>query len=344
MRRVSRFYSKLEPCTKKYAMSLVDPTSEASRGACIPSGFPIPSQKVRCFHRGVVTTNTTGTGLGFIIMKPAIANDIGCVIHTTGGVQAATSTTAFNNATLYPQASPVMSKLPYSAAQLLSTDVEGRFISGCIRIRYTGKESTRAGTITAIETPDHEDIYPMNLATVDQYENARKVRPSGEGEWTTVCWSGPARTSELEYVNRPDQIPNTHVLGLIIQGGDANVAQVYDYECWINAEYIGRITTGKTKVEIDQQGVGKALEVVKTEAGQGALGPEVMNKVINKITNIMGSKDDSGTARTGFASNTRGIRKNYKIENTWRDWLPPTRATNAMKTIAAQAGKELISM
>jgi len=297
MRRVSKFYSKIEPCTKKYAMSLIDPTSEHTRGACVPQGFPMPSQKVRAFIRGVVTTNTTGSGLGYLLFYPALANDAVCVRATTGGANAAVSTTPLNNA-LYPTANNAISKLPYSTAQLTAGVIEARFISGCIRVRYSGKESTRAGSLTLLETPDHEDIYPLSYADINQYEAATTTRPTGEGEWAQINWSGPAKSAELNYTNFPvasgtlNTVTGVYTpaapIVIFIGGGDSTIPQTYDYEAWVNIEYIGKVAVGKTPGDIDAVGFGKVQQAVKNIVSTEPLMPGIADKVMSAVEKAVG--------------------------------------------------------
>lgn len=77
----------LMPCTQKYAATLIDPTSDASRGACVPSGFPIPSQKCRAFVRGtfqqeqLVWDISYGAQYWLIILLVVLLRHLGMQVH-----------------------------------------------------------------------------------------------------------------------------------------------------------------------------------------------------------------------------------------------------------------------
>lgn len=295
MRRVSKFYSKLEPCSAKYALSLADPTNEKSRGACIPQGFPMPSQKVRAFIRGTCSTLQAG-GLGFLAFYPVIANDTPVVRYTTGGLAAGVSQNSNFNGGGFLAASTTtnMTKLPYTTAQLAADQVEGRFISGCIRVRYNGSENNRQGQITMLEAPDHEDLYVQTFSTIKQYEASTTTRPGGEGEWSQINWSGPAKSSEINYAVTPS-VTGTNVPIIILMehvnggGVGATYEQTYDFEAWVNVEYVGRVTVGKTNVEIDPLGFAKIQQTVKAIAATQPIDPSATTRILEGANRLLNS-------------------------------------------------------
>jgi len=200
-----------------YLLSLLDPTSEESRGACIPSGFPMPSQKVRAYCRGSFNVGTTGNG--FIAFRPMIVNDA-IALTFTGSASvgdAGTILSAFTNL-----ASDSFNKLPFTTAQVVTNaTVAGRVVSACLRVRYAGTESSRAGLITTIEHPDHGSLYGISANDIAQFENAYRERPSGDGLWTQVNWSGPGSPSEVEYVNLANVITSGTPIAITISGNAA---------------------------------------------------------------------------------------------------------------------------
>lgn len=303
------FYSKLMPCTAKYAASLIDPTSEKTRGACIPQGFPIPSQKVRCFMRGICGPGTGGSKLGYLMFTPAIANDATMIRYTASGSAGnAVSASTFNDVAAYIGTNVAMSKLPYSGAELAAGDVEGRFVSGCIRIRPSGTELARGGILTLIETPDHEDLNIQSYNTINQYECSSTDRPSGDGEWTQINWSGPARTGETTYVNTTSVTAGRSCMMIVIQQpggtGATDPSATYEYECWVNVEYIGRVAVGKTNVEIDAQGFGQVQQVMKSVTGTQPLNPTVAQQtgLMSKISSLAARAASWATSSSGKAT------------------------------------------
>jgi len=350
--RASSFYSKLSPCAAKYAMSLIDPVSENTRGACIPQGFPMPSQKVRAFVRGTCGTQAqlagAGLGLGYIMLIPAIANDATMVKSTQASITGnATNSSAFNNATAYNTNNVNMTKLPYSTAELASGQVEGRFISGCIRVRIVSQESNRAGTMTLLETPDHEDLLPQSLNDINQYEASTTQRPNGEGNWTQINWSGPAKTGEVTYTTAPTVTNGAGVMMIHFQSGlpAATGAQVYEYECWVNVEYVGKITVGKTNVEIDAQGFGSIQQAVKKVSATQPLNPSLGNKILSSIKAAAGhvkswAQSPSGTKTLRTIGNVARViasRGPYNYSNYPKYVSPKSSpyATNNLRSLSS---------
>lgn len=268
---------------------------------------------------------------------PVLANDTPVVRYTNGAAGATTSATPLNDA-LYASVTTNMTKLPYTTAQLASGNVEARFISGCIRVRYSGKESNRAGTLILLETPDHEDIFPLSFNDINQYEATTTTRPTGEGEWSQINWSGPVKTGELEYRNTPTASgvtvfpagtwsPHSPIV-IAIAGGDATIAQQFNFEAWVNVEYIGKIAVGKTPGDADVVGFGKTQQAIKNIAATEALSPDIGTKVltaVNKAVNFAGSQE--GKMLFNNVVNTiRGSRSgsgsyaNYRSTGIYNKW------------------------
>jgi len=282
---LKRQYIKVEDCTSMYLMSLLDPTSEESRGACIPSGFPMPSQKSRCVNRGSFNLGTTGNG--FIILRPIIVNDQASLLFTGSASvgDAGTALGAFSNLS-----TDSFSKLPFSTAQVVTNaEASGRVVSACLRVRYAGTEASRAGIISSIEHPDHNSLQGLSSNEINQFESSYRERPSGDGQWAQVNWSGPCQPQEVEYLSTANVSnllsSSTGVLAICVNGGAVNAS--YEYEAWINVEYIGRITQGRTTNKVDEQGYGNVLECVKTVAGTKALNPDAAPSVLTRFGNAV---------------------------------------------------------
>lgn len=355
-KRVSRgaaagaFYKKMMPCTAKYAASLIDPTSESTRGACIPQGFPMPSQKVRAFMRGVCSTGymAGGAGYGFLMFIPSIANDATMIKATTGGDGTTTgnaiSTSLFSDTARYPVNNVLMSKLPYTTAQLGADQIEGRLVSACIRVRYMGREDERSGAITLLETPDHEDILGQSYNQIQQYEAATTERPTGEGAWSQINWSGPAKSTEVNYTTLPTVSGGNAPMIIHLQAGTTtNQRRDYEYECWVNVEYVGRVAVGKTLVEVDPAGFAAVQQKVKAFAATSALNPANGRGIMQGISNIIDKaksymSSDSGkslisTARTVASMlSSRGRKSTIPTYSSSTSGWRPNSATSSSKS------------
>lgn len=277
----------LMPCTQKYAASLLDPSSDASRGACVPSGFPIPSQKARSFIRGTMSTGTAGNG--YILWSPTLVNDANNVIYTSAANTAALGDALTNASYTASNVTGQQTKLPYTTAQLASGTVQGRIVSGCIRVRYAGPEDSRSGIITMLEDPDHLALNGYTPAQIASFEGANRERPNGDGAWSQVNWSGPSKEAEVEYVQTPQQNNAVNCIAILVNSTVNNAgalgAAAFEFEAWVNVEYIGRDVQGKTDNQNDQSGMDRILSAAKAVAGtaQQSLNPSATQTVMGKV-------------------------------------------------------------
>lgn len=281
--------SGLPRCTQLYAKSILDPSGEESKGACMPAGFPMPSQKLRAFVRGVMalspnatTAATTTNSIGFISWRPVLANDLNCVTYTdgsfpTGPVNAGTP---FNSPSWTVVSAP-MPKLQYNTAQFTAKNVEGRMVSGCLRVRYASNENIRSGIVSLFEDPDHLAIDAQTLNTISLFDSCGKERPNGDGAWHQINWSGPAKQAETEYVTQSSEtVPVVGAFApacvvICISQADAHTAGLttvnalnYEFECWQNMEYIGRDVPAKTNNEMDPAGSAAVWSAAKIAQSQ----------------------------------------------------------------------------
>lgn len=272
--------ASLSRCAQLYAMSLIDPTGEEGRYACVPSAFPIPSQKARGWVKGSFVLNTAGVGL--LLFKPGIlvSDSPGLPIQFSGATGTATTTTAFSDANagvwfgaaggfagvISPNLN--MANLPFTNSDITSgsTSLDGRYVSGCIRCRYTGTEDGRNGTVTTFEEPNHQSIMGMTITSVKSHNSAHSMRPKIDGSWHQLNWSGPVTQSECEFFSQATiygplgATPGEtgRAVGCICIEGKAG--DTYEFECWANIEYSGAKATAKTPSEADPQGLGKVIQ------------------------------------------------------------------------------------
>lgn len=269
-------------CTKKYAASLVDPSGEHSKGACLPAGFPMPSQKVRVFNRGFMSTGTTGDG--YITWLPVLANDVNSVTTTTA-LSVGTPATAFNAFTNLQNA--LISKIPYASAQLTGGNVEGRLVSGCVRVRYAGTEDARAGVVSLFEDPDHLTVSALTTNGISQFDSCGKQRVFGDGAWHQINWSGPCKQNEQEYLATITYGgATTHVIAITgtVSAAGAPGPQTFEWEVWQNMEYLGRDVVGKTNNTLDPQGTTQVVGKMKDLQSQSdPLNPTTGAQVLRDI-------------------------------------------------------------
>lgn len=278
-RQVKRQTQKIqvEQCSQNYLLSLINPYK--SIDACIPSSFPLKSQKVHVFNRGTLSLGTTG--VGYITCTPTLANDTLVVTHTQG-TSVGTSNTSINAFTNLINL--FMLKIPFSSADIAGRFIQGRIVSCGLRVRYIGRSDALNGLIRSIEEPDHSTLAPLTPNEIYSYDQTSVQRPS-ESEWTSVNYSGPTTPNDVEFANVQYPLGNVPFMAHIIAGlaGDE-----YAWEIYENIEYIGKLATSKTLNGTDPRGYAKVSQVIKGASSDGPITPQKGATLINDFAIAMG--------------------------------------------------------
>jgi hypothetical protein len=283
------------PCTEMYANSLANPFDV--HGACVP-GFPaLSSRKSSVFSRGVFFTGTTATNFGFVCLAPhsAVANDINALIYST----AAGTTSVVTNA----NANQFNSE--YTASDFTTLQVASRVVSAGIRVRYIGTELNRSGYMIPLEEPDHNTIVGASIGTFLSYDRAKTVATTRD--WVSVTWQ-PVKPADLEFSHNAHLTEPYH-MGILIGGFSGATSGAYEYESYVNLEYIGADVRGKTSSSSDVQGMmtvvsalSQADSIYMDAAARGrTTGIDIVNAV-NKGINLYES------AKKGFDLLTQGYK------------------------------------
>lgn len=282
----------MEGCSQSYLLSLLNPYD--SYGACIPSSFPLKSQKVHAFIRGEMVVGTGG--VGFVLIRPSCVNDVNITTSTTvtsAGTNA-TVMSAFSN-----KQAVRMLKLPYASADMTNGDIQARLVSAGLRIRYTGRQDSLNGTISTVESPDHEDLHSLTPIQLGSYEMMEKVRPGPD--WTFCNYSGPVKPSDIEFTSNTQPLgTDLYVFCHMVNG---TAGDTYEFEYYQNLEYIGRSSVGKTQNHTDPVGYGKIQQVVKTQSAEKPLTPydalPVANTVVRSIAEAIPGMIETGREIVG---------------------------------------------
>lgn len=252
-RRTSTGLSK---CSDDYAKSLMNPWGPES--PCLPSGFPLPSLKRKFFARG---TSIQGASTGYVVFNPTLGmTTTGCIGYSNqayAGVQFKQTADAPNGQFL-ASLNSAYAISAFGGSALL----RGRVVSAGIRLRYDGTELNRGGRIIPIEHPVHGNLINLNADDILKMQGVQPVRPSSDGKWVTVVWSGPKHDDELAYID-PNASAGQFCLGILLVGGVASNF-VCEWECWANYEYVGTNLSGQTISHHDPVGASLAANAVST--------------------------------------------------------------------------------
>lgn len=278
--------TKISDCGLQYLSALVDPFNTPP-GACIPADlFVLPSQKIRVFSRGNFSLGTTG--VGFIAFNPTSANDAAC-IRATSATSVGTTATILGSFT--NTVDTMIPTLPYPSVSFGNTEgVQARVVAAGIRIRYSGTEASRQGTLFSMEEQDHQSLILSTWSNNSSMVNVTCKRPSGAGDWdSTVCLSGPVVPNDLDFqsVVFPTTVTQSVVgayLAIQVQG---LAADLYQYECFEHIEYVGRQVPTKTISHSDQQAYAAISATVKTNSAQQSLEPEAGPGILSQVMSYM---------------------------------------------------------
>lgn len=200
---------------------------------CIPIGFGVRSRKFSTIARGVMTTGTTG--YGFVLGRPAIAQDGNLLSVTTGSAYTSPSSTGMATsgtgiAVINPS-SPYTSSMFGSAATLAKC----RCVSAGIRIKYIGTKLNEGGRIVAYSATDNSTLNGVSFDQLMSYARTT-ITVVKSGVWSEVIYI-PQDNTSLDWVNGPDS-PNGNPF-MAIAVVSAVAAQPFMVEAISHWETIG---------------------------------------------------------------------------------------------------------
>jgi hypothetical protein len=234
----------LSPCASRYAISLEAPWLPLEN-VCVPITPSLPSRKCTAFRAGGISIGTAG--VGFITFSPnaGIFNDVTSA-YITGAAFAGTATATSGTGvgaiglTNSPFASGTISDISQFSA---------RIVSAGVRVRYTGKELDRAGSVYLLEAPGHADLSAgYTITSLGAFRENTIVAPSRG--WIGATWH-PQTAAELSFAMNPLA---TFPLAIIITG---TAGTTYDFDLTVNFEVQGtKAANDYTVSEEDNQGFG----------------------------------------------------------------------------------------
>lgn len=228
-------------CILDYAQCLLDPFTGPL--ACIPRWPSPPSLKVRQFLRSNMTVGTAN--VGFIAINQNPAND------NTGTDAAIFATSGSFTGSTFQTSGTGVAQLntngAFAIADFGSTlgDIAWRCVSSGIRIRFSGAEHSKGGTVYMLEQPEHSTVIGLTVAGMRSYDQSSALPCTRE--WQTLLYQ-PHRQNDVEY--KADVNGLGHYMGIMVFGGAAAgdiPAAVYEFEVCNVYEFIGSAARGKTR-------------------------------------------------------------------------------------------------
>lgn len=252
--KISKPVVVLSECTRNYAASLANPFTGPL--GCVPIAPTVMSLKIRTWVKGNFATSSTGaspTGFGFINADPycAATYDTTSVVHSDASFQ---GTSIPNLATA--GTSQHFSNSPYANISFAPTaaGIQYRIVSAGLRIRYTGTELQRGGTIAAFVDPTSNSTIGQDFSTVMAEVTSRKFPVNRS--WTTILWR-PVLIGDYAFQTDPASHFTNALFGpmcILVQSPSASLASEYEYEFACCYEMNGRFVRGQTSTPVDVNG------------------------------------------------------------------------------------------
>lgn len=285
-------------CALHFAQSLLNPFETPP--VCAPWFPALTSGKYKAFFRGQLATGTQG--FGFISCLPGAASD---QTNTWYSDSAYTGTSITNFGTGVNTGSP---NSPFLSADISSQGVEVRFVSCGIRVRYTGTELNKGGTIRCLEEPDHQTLEAHGMNDLASYDQARAVPV--DKDWVAVTFQH-IRAEEFQYLSTPNlQSPGVPIMGIGIQTPVAG--STFDFEMTTNFEAIGANVRNKTSSHAD---IGLTTKIVTAASKLGTKAYDMISRnpaaaaqiALNLVTKIKPMLNWSGAAKLALPAVTQGL-------------------------------------
>lgn len=248
---------KLAADTSAYMHCLLNPAGSDACG--MPADGGIKSLKSKVWAKG--SGSTGSTGIGFVQCNPGLLglSDQGALYYT----QSAFAGTALSQTVAAGSVANAMTNALFSSANLSATTLQYRTVACGMRLRYTGTELNRAGTVYSIIEPDHRPLGTANLVTLQSYDQCSNEPFSRE--WHEVVYTGPIYPDEITYAPSTTYAENqiNNIMALFITC-PAATALTFDWEVFGHYEYVGPLARGGTGGISDPVGHSIVLNGVQT--------------------------------------------------------------------------------
>ncbi len=185
------------------------------------------------------------------MMIPTVASDAGAGAqfcqYTLAAYDGTANTQPYTSATDPAKVAAVQNNSPYTSAQFSATGYQQRLTCASIRIKYSGTELTKAGSILGFVHPQH-----INLMSAAGTWNAVLAndgvssRPTSR-QWQKVTWT-PVHRHEIDYSTNTfvANYASTTAGAQLIIFGSGTAGQTYDFEMVAHYEVVGAAVIGTT--------------------------------------------------------------------------------------------------
>lgn len=257
----------ISQCGRDYLQALMNPFSGIL--ACLPSEYINSNFISFNFVRG---TFSCGPLLGWIACDPrhGAVNDTPCVISSTNAfagnifdLNTAVGTNQDNSNSNFVQ----------GQIGAIQSDISFRIVGAGLRIRYTGKNLDRGGSIVALCDPTHTSLHSRSVAQMNGERQTRRFPVTNS--WTTVLYR-PVETNDFVMLDSlgpavtypPNITNNTNhwFMGMAVVPASATALSPFEYEFVEIVEYQGRNVRGQRVSHADPVAMTGAIQAAAMTA------------------------------------------------------------------------------
>lgn len=151
-----------------------------------------------------------------------------------------------------------------------------RVVSAGLRIRYSGTELNKGGTIRALQHPNHDSIIGLTAAQIEGYVQSKRFPVTREWSHVVYCPltdSYNTQTGSGGFV-APYAVP---FQGFLVSSTSGNE---FEFEYVVNYEVSGRNVRGQTVCFKDPVGYAAITSAMAVEGGSFHGAPAKMEKTI----------------------------------------------------------------
>lgn len=257
----------LSNCGSDYARAIANPFTGPL--ACVPGQFPIQTRKLRVYTRGTFYIGMNSAGFIFASPPNAIANDSDCVNFSTNNYAGDGTFTGIADGGPYGTVAGARSNSDYTKADFGGTGgtSQMRIVSAGLRVRYTGKELDKSGSMYAFQDPTHNSLVGVTPTQIANEAQARRCQVSRE--WTTVLYN-PVQESDYQLTTNsfPPSIGSGSALAWymgVMVTGCVVTGSSFDYEFYVTYEVNGRNVRGMTRTHSDPLAVAAVVNVATAQ-------------------------------------------------------------------------------
>lgn len=260
--------------THEYLQSLCDPVGKRNVGLPSSDNSTYTSLKQHVFGKGTLAVGTAG--FGFISLSPGSAVGNGVCGTYSDATFAGTSISAVGAGSIGLTSNSMFAPADFGPDPL----AQFRVVSALLRVRYSGTELNRGGTVYQLQQPRHQPMTGETAASVAAYQQAAKYAVSRE--WSNVVYcplntSWTASTTAGTYTN--------NFMSILMESAPGNT---FDYEFFVNFEITGRNVRGQTACVNDPVGYGAIAAAMAEQGGNYKGSPAKMeNTIFSRVKSFL---------------------------------------------------------